>query len=90
MLFLEYRDSNLLYASSGYLFATATGILRVANNRHWVGDVAAGAGLGIAIATVVNYLNPWQLDNKTKKTAFIGYPIINEQSTGVGLLCKMN
>ncbi|QYS87926.1 phosphatase PAP2 family protein [Flavobacterium davisii] len=33
--YLEYKDSNKWYAASGFLFATATGVLRVANTRHW-------------------------------------------------------
>ena len=28
LLYYEYKDSNVLYASSGFLFATATGVLR--------------------------------------------------------------
>ena len=35
------------YSAAGYAVATATGILRVLNNRHWVSDVLAGAGIGI-------------------------------------------
>ena len=31
----------------GYSAATATGIMRVLNNRHWVSDVLSGAGIGI-------------------------------------------
>ena len=30
-----------------YGVATATGVMRVLNNRHWVSDVMSGAGLGI-------------------------------------------
>ncbi|MBC7640772.1 MAG: phosphatase PAP2 family protein [Flavobacterium sp.] len=91
LLFLEYRDSNIWYASSGFAFATATGILRIANNGHWTGDVLAGAGIGIAIGTAVSYWNPFDFDNKkNKKVGFLGYPIINQQSTGFGLLCNFN
>ena len=91
LLFLEYKDSNILYASSGFVFATATGVLRLANNRHWAGDVVAGAGIGIAIATVVTYWNPLNFDKKdNKKISFMGFPIINSQSTGIGLLCRIN
>ena len=35
------------YSVAGYTVATATGVLRVLNNRHWVSDVIAGAGIGI-------------------------------------------
>ena len=35
------------YSIAGYGVATATGVMRVLNNRHWVSDVMSGAGLGI-------------------------------------------
>ena len=31
----------------GYGTATATGVMRVLNNRHWISDVLSGAGIGI-------------------------------------------
>ncbi len=36
-----------IYSVAGYAMATATGIMRVLNNRHWVSDVLSGAGIGI-------------------------------------------
>lgn len=35
------------YSVVGYGVATATGVMRVLNNRHWVSDVLSGAGVGI-------------------------------------------
>lgn len=35
------------YSVAGYGVATATGVMRVLNNRHWVSDVMSGAGIGI-------------------------------------------
>ena len=35
------------YSVAGYGLATATGVMRVLNNRHWVSDVLSGAGIGI-------------------------------------------
>lgn len=35
------------YSVAGYAVATATGVMRVLNNRHWVSDVLSGAGIGI-------------------------------------------
>lgn len=35
------------YSVAGYGMATATGVMRVLNNRHWVSDVLSGAGIGI-------------------------------------------
>lgn len=35
------------WSVAGYGVATATGVMRVLNNRHWVSDVMSGAGIGI-------------------------------------------
>ncbi len=35
------------YSIAGYSLATATGVMRVLNNRHWISDVLSGAGIGI-------------------------------------------
>lgn len=96
LLFLEFKDSNFWYASSGYAFAVATGFFRVANNKHWVADVLAGAGLGMTTAYIVHYWNPniiKYVDKVIKipeklKTALITYPIINESHYGFGF--RMN
>ena len=42
------------YSIAGYGVATATGVMRVLNNRHWVSDVLSGAGIGI-MSTEVAY-----------------------------------
>lgn len=49
----EYRHP--LYGVAGYAMATATALGRGLNNRHWVTDVLAGAGVGI-LSTEVGYL----------------------------------
>lgn len=51
----EYRDVSPWIGYAGYTVATATGVLRMYNNRHWVSDVVAGAGFGIA-STKAAYL----------------------------------
>ncbi len=38
------------WSVGGYTMATATGVMRVLNNRHWVSDIFAGAGIGILSA----------------------------------------
>ena len=42
------------YSVFGYGVATATGVMRVLNNRHWVSDVLSGAGIGI-VSTELAY-----------------------------------
>lgn len=91
LLYYEYKDSNLWYASSGFLFATATGILRIANNEHYTSDVLAGAGIGLASGLIVSYWNPFKsmsFGKKNKTTAFV-YPQIGKQ-IGLGALIRLN
>jgi membrane-associated phospholipid phosphatase len=90
LLFYEYKDSNLWYASSGYLFATATGVLRIANNKHYASDVLTGAGIGTAVGLLVSYWHPFQSFNlgKSKKTTALVYPQIGNQ-IGLGLVVQM-
>ncbi|RLD58853.1 MAG: hypothetical protein DRJ01_12065, partial [Bacteroidetes bacterium] len=38
-LYYEFKDYNKLTAYSGFVFSTATGILRITNNKHWISDV---------------------------------------------------
>ncbi len=91
LLFYEYKDSNLWYASSGFLFATATGALRIANNKHYTSDVLAGAGIGMATGIIVSYWNPFKsvTFGKNKKTSAFIYPQIGNQ-IGMGAIVRLN
>ena len=42
------------YSIAGYSVATATGVMRILNNRHWISDVLSGAGIGI-LSTELGY-----------------------------------
>ncbi len=55
----EYGQELPLLASQGYLFAIITGALRIYHNRHWVADVMAGAGVGIASVWIGHALQPY-------------------------------
>ena len=89
LLLYEYKDSNIWYASSGFLFAATTAIFRIANNKHYSSDVLTGAGIGLASGILVSYYNPFQyirFGKKKKSTALI-YPQIGKQ-IGFGLFIK--
>jgi len=51
---VEYKGYSPLFRYSGYAMAAGTGVLRMYNNRHWLGDVIAGAGVGI-LSTRASY-----------------------------------
>ena len=47
MLHKEYGWRSPWFSIGAYTVATATGISRLLNNRHWMSDVVAGAAIGI-------------------------------------------
>jgi hypothetical protein len=58
VLYHEFRDTQPLLAYSGFALATATGILRITNDAHWLPDVMAGAALGILVTNLVYQIKP--------------------------------
>lgn len=85
VLFHEFKETRLLLAYSGYLFATATGVLRVLNNEHWVSDVLVGAGIGILITDLVYRIEPFKNWNpfKNKKMNAILSPTFMKNGFGL-------
>lgn len=56
MLHKEYGELSPWISIGAYTCATATGMTRLMNNRHWMSDVLAGAGIGIASVEIGYYL----------------------------------
>lgn len=54
MLSKEYGHLSPWVSVGSYALATTTGLMRVANNKHWISDVMVGAGFGI-ISTEMGY-----------------------------------
>lgn len=54
MLSKEYGHNFPWISIGAYTTATATGLMRMANNKHWLSDVLTGAGIGI-LSTEVGY-----------------------------------
>ena len=74
VVYEEFKNSNSLLAYSGYGFATVTGGLRMANNKHWFSDVLVGAGLGIMVTKLVyhfDYLFKWNPFIKAKDMSLV-------------------
>lgn len=54
----EYKSVSPWYGIAGYAVAATTGYLRMYNNKHWLNDVAAGAGMGILSTRIAYWLYP--------------------------------
>lgn len=87
-LWQEYKDVSILYGISGYIIATGTGAFRIYNDRHWLTDVVAGAGIGILSTKIAYWINPWIQEKifktKEKNTISTIAPFYNGKQLGVG------
>lgn len=89
----EYKDVSPWYGVYGYAMATATGVLRMYNNRHWLSDVVAGAGLGILSTKAAYWVFPKmerafaKKDGKERKNSMhpIAMPTYNPDTKSVGV-----
>lgn len=84
----EYKNASPWYGISGYVIAAATGYLRMYNNRHWLSDVAAGAGVGIASTKFAYWVYPKisKLIFKKQHTANILLPTYQSGSFGLSFV----
>jgi len=79
------------YSVAGYAVATATGVMRVLNNRHWVSDVLSGAGIGImstelayALSDVIFKGRGLLRGSLTSDKSIIDHPSFFSVSMGIG------
>lgn len=87
-MFREYQDENIWLSLSGYPIAVFTGVYRILNDKHWVGDVVAGAGIGILSTEVAYWLFPKvsKLFSKDhSKNSALVYPFYQNKTMGLGL-----
>ena len=89
LLYQEYKDKSIWYGISGYIVATGTGAFRIYNNRHWLSDVVAGAGIGILSTKAAYWLFPtinkiFNPKETNTRTSFI--PFYDGKTVGFGLV----
>ena len=63
----EYGAEYPALAVAGYALAAAVGAMRMYNNRHWLGDVLAGAGLGVLTVSCTYWIADRHILNKNRK-----------------------
>lgn len=88
-LFREYKDENFWLAISGYPIAIFTGVYRMLNDKHWLGDIIGGAGFGILSTEIAYWLFPTinkMLNKKDSKSIAFIYPVLQPKNSGVGLV----
>ena len=86
----EYKEVSPWYGIAGYAMAATTGYLRMYNNKHWLSDVVAGAGVGILSTKLAYWLYPKiqhsLFKDKHPNTAIM--PTYQKGSFGLGMVHK--
>lgn len=60
----EYREKSIWFSIGAYSCAATVGIMRVAQDAHWISDVIAGAGFGILSTELVYLTHLYKWDNE--------------------------
>lgn len=81
--------------AAAYAVAATVGFMRMYNNRHWLTDVIAGAGIGILSARVGYWMLPvWQRafgwnKGKSSDPVMVAVPAYDPESRGVSMSFAM-
>lgn len=86
-LYKEYKDVSPWIGYAGYAVATATGYLRIYNNRHYINDVIAGACIGILSVKLAYWLYPkcFKRSKCNKAVTMAGLPYYSTEGWGVNM-----
>ena len=86
--------SRMEYGTTGgicaYTAATLTAMMRMYNQKHWFGDVVAGAGVGILSARIAHWLLPFErrilgMDRSDSNLVFVPTYDCSTGSAGVAM-----
>lgn len=80
----EFRDKSPWISVGSYTIASATGVMRVLNNEHWMSDVLAGAGIGILSVNAIYFVHDRFAQNKGLN-ASIAPTVLPNGEMGIGL-----
>lgn len=78
----ELGEKSVLYSIAAYSMATSVGVLRIANDVHWVSDILVGAGIGILSTNIVYATHKYRW-GKNKDLSFM--PVYSKNFSGVYL-----
>ncbi len=85
----EYKGQSIWISIGGYSMATLVGVSRIYNDKHWVSDVIAGAGVGILSTKLVYWVYPHfrRKEKKDSKTYSLFYPSYSNRALSMNFSC---
>ena len=79
----EFKDKPPWISIMGYTMAVVVGYMRIYNNRHWLKDDIAGAGIGMGITKLVYWFYP-KVKDKIFKNKPMNAMVMPYYQQGVG------
>lgn len=83
----EYGQRSVWYSIAGYTVASGIGVMRILNNRHWVSDVLAGAGIGMLCSEAAYATHQFKWNKKRQITAM---PWYEGKAAGLALIVPIH
>ena len=77
---------------AAYAMATAVGVMRIYNGRHWLNDVVAGAGFGILSARIGYWMLPLSrhiFKMPRNGQALVATPLYDTNTRAMGISCAI-
>lgn len=80
------------YGIAAYTVATGVAFMRLYNNRHWLNDVLAGAGVGIVSAQIGYWMLPLsrKIFKMDRRKALVSTPMYYPEQNALGVACAMS
>lgn len=88
MVSREFRGKSKWIGIGSYTIASATGVMRILNDAHWLSDVLAGAGVGILSTNLVYVAHDRWFKNKGLNTLLMP-TLLPNGSLGLGMIISL-
>jgi hypothetical protein len=89
VLYKEYQYTSPILAYSGFAFSGTTATFRMLNNKHWLSDVLAGAGIAMLVTQLVYHFEPLKNFNPFMKQDKISIIPQAGRNQKIGLLLSI-
>jgi len=86
----EYGEDHPIISVLAYGAATSVGAMRILNDRHWISDVFAGAGIGILSTNLVYATHQYKWGRRNTKTSLLVMPTYSSGAYGMSAALHFN
>ncbi len=81
-----FEEHGIVWGAPSLLLATFVGLSRVNDNRHFIHDVIAGAGIGLAYGIGISKTDRLKKERDEIKAGLMVYPIFDRETKGLAMI----